>query len=432
MAEPAPRPSLELRQNQRLALTPSLRHSLRVLGLSATDLAGLIAAELEQNPLLKLTGPTMPDSGRDFDLAARTVAQESSAADTLRRQISVLTRDPDLAEIASFLAADLTEAGYLADSPEELARLLERPEERVAEAIALLQRCDPPGIGARDLAECLDLQLARRGQDAPTRRLLLENLQLFAERDWKALQRRTGLEPEALRRLAGLLQELHPSPRALIEPEAPQYLFPDIRVTARPEGGFDVESLNPAESALAIDETLLRRARDGAAETAAYLRERREQAQALIRALQARRRTILRVAREIVLRQHRFFAEGPEYLQPMTRLELAGLLNLHPSTVSRALAHKALECAHGLYPMGFFFTRSLPSQFGVEVSAYVVQREIRRLIDAESPAKPLSDAEITTLLRHSGVDIARRTVAKYRQCLKLPSSVQRRRSKTPL
>ena len=434
MAGPALRTGTGLRQSQRLALTPSLRHALQVLGLSAADLAGLIAAEIESNPVLEQTAPLAPgrSGGESFEIAARRVARADSVAEILRRQISELTRDRELAEIASFLAADLTESGFLPDSARDLAALLGRPEARVRAAITLLQRCDPPGIGARDLAECLDLQLKRRGTPPETRRLLLENLPLFAARDWKALERRTGMRRDALRRLAALLRELHPNPRALIEPEEPQFLFPDVRVRARPEGGFEVESLNPAETALSIDESLLERAGSGTAETDRYLQARRARALDLIRALQARRRTVLRVTREIVLQQHRFFADGPEHLRPMTRQALAGVLGLHPSTVGRAIANKALECAHGLYPLGFFFTAPLRSRFGEEVSSRVVQREIRRLIDGESPEDILSDARIAAILRQSGVDIARRTVAKYRQCLKLPSSAQRRRSKTLL
>jgi RNA polymerase sigma-54 factor len=426
------KPGLRLSQTQRLALTPGLRQSLHILGLSTAELTELIASEIGENPLLKQARIPRHDSGKAFDFAVETVAQQASAADTLRRQIRELTNEADLAQIAGFLASNLSEAGFLTDCDSDLADLLEVPLAKIRTAIHLLQSCEPAGIGARNLLDCLDIQLARAGEVKEVRKLLLDNLSHFATRDWSGLKNQTGLPKAELTRLASLLQALTPTPRSAIEPEQVQYLHPDVRVVPRPDGGLSVESLNPAVAGLMVDQKLLDKMAGASKTTDTYLADQTARARALIRAVRSRDRTILRVAREIVERQHRFFVHGPRHLLPMKQAELAVLLDLHPSTITRAIAHKALECSFGLFPLRFFFTTALRSQFGTPVSAYVVQQEIRRLITAETGGKTLSDARLVAILRQSGVDIARRTVAKYRQCLKLPSSVQRRRSKRPL
>ncbi len=430
-------PALTVRLSQRLNLTPALRASLNILRMNQLELAELIQAELAENPLLVAEnhpenhpGPPTPSMRGMGDAALDRIMHQQGLVEQLRAQIGMTRANALTRDIALFLAGDLTDEGYLSDSDAKLAEMLKVPLEQLREGIRLLQSCEPTGIGARNLRECLDLQLAALGQDAQTRAAILDNLGLFARRDWAGLAHVTGLPQSTLRKKARLLAALDPHPGRTAQPEPVEYLRADLRIDVGPDGMWRVELADSDLPALRIDDALLARADGQDRETARYLRDKARQAQDLINAMAARGKTLLRVGEAILHHQHRFFAQGGDHLIPFTQRALAERLGLHPSTIARAIAGKAIESPHGLHPVRFFFPSSVSGVNDADaLSSFAVQQQIRRLIGRETAETVLSDARIAILLRESGVDIARRTVAKYRQCLKIPSSVQRRKSK---
>ncbi|NOX39562.1 MAG: RNA polymerase factor sigma-54 [Alphaproteobacteria bacterium] len=424
------KPGLRLSQSQRLTLTPALRQSISVLGMSNSELLDHVEAELAQNPLLLAETSRYSGASGDFDLALDTVAARKTRGENLRDQIALLAANRQTALIAGYLADDLTDEGYLCDDDAELAQTLKIDVSEITKAISLLQRCEPTGIGARNLRECLDLQLCALEQPPQIRELILDNLGLFADSDWAKLQNLSGQSRADLDILNDLLRALNPFPGEDLSPNMAEVLYPDIRITPLPEGGFSIESVNSTLPSLTVNADLMNEKSTANAEATQYFNDRISRAKILIRAIEARSKTILRVGRQIATEQHRFFADGHAHLRPLRQIDVAQSLGLHPSTVARAIANKALECRFGILPLKFFFTPGLKSLTDQQaVSAYVIQQRITRLVHAENPAQILSDAKITAHLQQSGVDIARRTVAKYRQCLKIPSSVQRRKSK---
>ncbi len=429
----AMKPGLRVSQTQRLALTPALRQSIGILGLSANELSELVAVELEQNPLLLLETDHRAPMRADYRHALENVAQERTLAEKLKQQISVMAAPKNVSLVANFLAGDLTDQGFLPDSDAAIAKTLSLDLELVQQAISLLQACEPTGVGARDLSECLGLQLVAKGESDLAQKVIVENLSDFARNDWTSLKRKSGLKKVELQRLAEILQSLNPFPVSALAPNTNPGLFPDVSVAPLTEGGYAVELIGSVAPSLRVDQNLLDSTQSSDPASTGYLRDQTVRANSLIRAIEARSKTILRISQEIVVKQHAFFALGHSHLLPQTQAEIASALDLHPSTVTRAVANKALVCPLGVFELKFFFTSSLNSLTSDAArSAYVVQQEIRKMITTESATEILSDDQIATSLRQSGVDIARRTVAKYRQCLNIPSSVQRRRSKRVL
>jgi RNA polymerase sigma-54 factor len=418
------RVSLTPAARQRLTMTPAMHFALRILRMSTPDLVAEIAREAGENPFLSFArhgaGPRS-----SFDVALETVAARPSLGESLRSQIGAMVLPPALRALAEYLTGELREDGYLDSSVEEIAGFANVPPAQVEEALAVLQRCEPTGVGARDLAECLALQLGDHGIARPLADEVVARLPLFAARRWAALSADLGLPRDQLTGIASALRELKPEP--VLAPAAPvPVLVPDLIVERQRSGAFAVRLGREALPALSLDRGLLARV-EGSADP--FVAERRERARRLIRAVRARGRTLLRIGERLVHDQPRFFAEGPETLAPCRRQDLAADLGLHPATVGRAVAGKALLAGGVLYPLSMFFSTALPGREGGEISAHSVRIAIRRLIDAEPPGAPMTDDRICERLREDGVDISRRTVAKYRQCMRIPSSSERRRRK---
>lgn len=418
------RVTLRSAPRQRLAMTPAMQQALHVLRLPAPDLVAEIAREAAENPFLLFSrGGAGPRSA--YDVALDTVAALPSLGESLRGQIGAMVLAPGLRALAEYLTGELRDDGYLDSGVEEIAAHTRLSVEQVEEALAVLQRCEPTGVGARSLAECLALQLGDYGIARPLADRVVERLPLFAAHRWVRLAAELALPREEIARIAAAIRELKPRPVAA--PAAPSViLLPDLIVERQSSGALAVRLGRQALPAIALDRALIARVESSADP---FVSERRARARALIRAVRARGRTLLRIGRQLLQDQPAFFELGSEHLRPQSRQELARALGLHPATLGRAVAGKALLWGGVLYPLSLFFSTALPGPEGRDLSAHAVRISIRRLIGAEPAARPLSDAAICDRLRADGVDISRRTVAKYRQCMRIPSSSDRRRRK---
>jgi RNA polymerase sigma-54 factor len=453
-------PRLSLRQAPSLALTPELRQAIRILQMPATELIQHVEQELELNPLLERADPPAPsvepasppaaastdegDEGGGFAErwigspageveSSREVASRGlSLRDHLATQIATDIPEPRDRVIALTLLEALDEAGYVTGDIGDLARKLGAPEERVLALLPRLQQLDPPGVFARSLSECLGAQLIDRGlMDEPMARLLA-HLDLVAGSDFDGVAARVGVDGPTLKRMLAGLRRLDPKPGLAFDPATAETLVPDVLMQPRPGGGWTVE-LNPETLPRLIVKRryhaeLVRTARGSEAHT--YVSDRLASAKWLVRALDQRARTILKVASEIVRRQDGFFLHGVERLKPLVLRDVAAAVKLHESTVSRATSNKFMATPRGTFELRYFFATALPAGGeGESIAAEAVKRRIRELIEQEDAKSTLSDDRLVELLREGGVEIARRTVAKYRESLRIPSSVERRRRK---
>ena len=488
-------PRLEFRQTQSLVMTPQLRQAIKLLQFTNVEAAAFVEEELERNPLLErderadvtpeqpaldqrpetldtldaaalLAGEKMPDSaepdhGNTYDAggSADGAAYDPPYASTR----TTSTRDPsdergidDLVEAPRNLRTHLTEqlrlsfpdpvdrivgaqfiglldpAGRVPVSTADLARALGLDEARVASVRERMMRFDPSGLFAPDLRTCLAAQLAERNRLDPAMQSLLDNLDLLARRDLKSLMQICGVDAEDMTDMVSELRRLDPKPGAGFDAAPVQQVIPDVLMRALPNGEWFLE-LNPdTMPRVLVNETFHARVSAGAPrETRSYLGENLSNANWLVKSLQQRANTILKVASEIVRQQDAFFRRGVGHLRPLILRDIAGAVEMHESTVSRVTANKYMATPRGVFELKYFFTTAIASSAGGEShSAEAVRHRIRALVVAEDPVDVLSDDAIVSALRREGVDIARRTVAKYREALRIPSSVQRKREKT--
>ena len=372
----------------------------------------------------------------------------SSGFDGLDEMESALTRAKTLTEhlqdqaaLAGFSPADsavavvlidaVDEGGYLRADLEELAERLGCPMERLEAVLARLQGFEPTGVFARDVRECLMLQLKERNRFDPAMGALLDNLELLARRDMSALRRACAVDDDDLREMIAELRALTPRPGAAFGSEPVSAVAPDVFVREGQGGLWRVELNSDALPKLLVDQRY-HAVVSGSARTdqeKTFLSDCMAQAGWLIRSLDQRAKTILKVASEIVRQQDGFLAFGVEHLRPLNLKTVADAIGMHESTVSRVTSNKYMATPRGVFEMKFFFTSSIASSEGGEAhSAESVRHKIKQLIDAEQQVEGvLSDDRIVEILNEAGVDIARRTVAKYREAMRIPSSVERRR-----
>ncbi|HKS87848.1 MAG TPA: RNA polymerase factor sigma-54, partial [Stellaceae bacterium] len=334
--------------------------------------------------------------------------------------------------IAFFLLDQLDEAGYLRGSLDEAAERLGCPVERVGQVLARLQEFDPSGVFARDLAECLALQLRDRDRLDPAMQALLANLPLLAARNAPALMRACGVDAEDLADMVAEIKSLDPRPGHAFDPPLAQPVVPDIIMRPQPQGDWLIELNTETLPRVLVNNRYYTRVTRSARSRAEreYLSERLQAANWLVKSLHQRATTILKVAGEIVQQQDGFFRRGVQGLRPLILRDIADAIGMHESTVSRVTAGKYIATPRGLFELKYFFTSSIAaSQGGESHSAEAVRFRIRGLIDGEPSDGTLSDERIVELLQKDGIDIARRTVAKYREAMRIPSSVRRRREK---
>jgi RNA polymerase sigma-54 factor len=368
---------------------------------------------------------------REGNLEA-TVSGEPTLREHLMEQLVVDLPDPIERMIGIQLIEALDEAGWLSEGLDQIAERLDSPIERVEKVLDVVQRFDPPGLFARTLKECLALQLRDRNRLDPAMQAMLDNLDLVARHDKAALLRVCGVDEEDLADMVVELRSLDPKPAQAFEHEVAQTVTPDIIMRPHPDGGWTVE-LNPETlPRVLVNVDYYARVRSGVRDRKEreYINDCFQSANWLVKSLHQRATTILKVATEIARQQDAFFRKGIEHMKPLVLRDIAEAIEMHESTVSRVTTNKFIHTPRGLFELKYFFSAAIGDlKGGTAHSAESVRFRIKALIDEEAPASILSDDRIVEILNREGIDIARRTVAKYREAMKIPSSVQRRRQK---
>jgi RNA polymerase sigma-54 factor len=451
--------------SQQQVLSPQMRQSLEILQATALELQQLVRQEIETNPVLEEEVPeeetptddAAEENEDDFDelrqleedwsdYSAEGAQNVDAAADARRRQflegvtppetlaahlekqLGRLALDPVQRRVASLLVGNLDEDGYLAATPEEVADEAGAETAEVVEVLHLLQTLDPPGVGARDLEECLRLQLARRGEgQSLAANIVGGHLGLLGRKKFAEIGSALRVPQDDVREAGALIASLNPKPGRAFAGESAQVLAPDVVIEKVGEE-FVVSLVRDSVPQLRISRTyrdLLGEAA-GAVEVRTYLRDKIRGGKFLIKSIQQRQQTILSIAREIAARQRAFLEEGVSALAPMTMAQMAEAVGVHETTVSRAIAGKTVATPQGVFEMKFFFTGGYRAADGAAVSSRSVKDAIAALIRGEDPLKPLSDQQIVQKLSVDGVAVARRTVAKYREALGiLPSHLRK-------
>ncbi len=366
-----------------------------------------------------------------FDPAANAAA-EVSLQDFLRSQMAHLALCERDRPIADYMLGLIDDAGYLREETDALALSLGVSSSRISSVLTQLQTLEPTGVFARSLSECLSLQLAETGELDDANQALLGNLRLLAKHDLKALAKLCGVEMDALKTRVLRLRQLSPKPGMAFGGTIVAGVEPDVFVRETPQGGWAVELNSDTLPRVLVNKRYYReiKAASGDDDTAReFLSECHQTASWLVKSLDQRARTILKVASEIVRQQDAFFAYGVDHMRPLKLKDVSEAIEMHESTVSRVTSNKFMATPRGTVELKFFFTAAIPSTDGGEGhSAQAVRHRIKALVEEETdPKSVMSDDRIVELLRSHGIDIARRTVAKYREAMAIPSSVERRR-----
>jgi len=369
--------------------------------------------------------------GEDYNLEA-FVSIQATLADHLAEQMALAISSPAGRMIGQYLIDMVDEAGYLTGDLDTVADKLGARRSDVELVLAVLQTFDPPGVCARNLTECLAIQLKERDRYDPAMRTLVEHLDLLAKRDLPGLRRLCGVNEEDLVDMIAEIRTLNPKPGLAFGSTMVQPIVPDVFVRAAPDGTWQVELNSDTLPKVLINQRYYAQVSETSRneKEKAYIADCMQTATWLVRALDQRAKTILKVSSEIVRQQDGFFARGVQHLRPLNLKTVADAIGMHESTVSRVTANKYMATSRGIFELKYFFTSAIAAADGGEAhSAEAVRHRIRQLIDGESAQNVLSDDTIVEMLREAGIDIARRTVAKYREAMRIPSSVQRRREK---
>jgi RNA polymerase sigma-54 factor len=464
-------------------MTPQLQQAIKLLQMSNLELQGFVESELERNPLLErddrrepgqdsapaeaaesenaekakndegipeigsagrgaTPGPTdsgwasmRPSRGGSLDADTEfgaTLTREKTLSEHLTEQLALSGVDAADRLVAQHLIGMINEAGYVAGELVNVAETLGTSNAHVEEVLAVMQGFDPPGICARDLKDCLAIQLRDRNRLDPAMSTLLDNLALVAKRDFDQLRQLCKVEADDLREMVGELRSLNPKPGHVFGSEPIHPVVPDVFVRNAPDGTWMVELNSETLPRVLVNNQYLAQVTRGAsnADDKTYLSECHSNATWLVRSLDQRAKTILKVAREIVRQQDAFLVKGVQHLRPLNLKTVADAISMHESTVSRVTSNKYMATPRGAFELKYFFTTAIGSAEGGEAhSSESVRHRIRELIEALASGNILSDDTIVEMLKAGGVEIARRTVAKYRESLNIPSSVQRRREK---
>ncbi len=461
------KPSLQLKLGQSLTMTPQLQQAIRLLQLPILDLNAQIQEALEENIMLEMEDlPDVPRTDANSTAEVETIKADDEwqirsaermqdggwngegrpisdfadeSGETLREHLywqleidNFTTRE---ALIGEALVDSINDDGYLTDHVGEIiASLNEQPPislEEAEQTLFKIQRLDPVGVGARSLSECVIRQIEQLDPETPGFRLALDiaadHLDLVASRDYGELRRGLRTSEEKLHEALALVRGCNPKPGLAVSPAAAQYVIPDVFVR-KIDNRWQVEISPTGVPRLSVNQQYAKLLR-GSGEHA-VLKSQLQEARWLIRSLEIRNETLLKVATSIVSRQVAFFEQGDEAMKPMVLRDVAEEIGMHESTISRVTTNKYMHTPRGVFEFKYFFSSHLSSVSGEDQSSTSVRAKIRKLIAAENPCKPLSDSKITNMLKDEGISVARRTVAKYREAMNIPSSSDRRNRET--
>ncbi len=358
------------------------------------------------------------------------VASATTLHERLTDQLTVSVRAMSERIIGHCLIDQIDDAGYLVESVDDIAARLNVSPARVEAVLTIVHGFEPTGVGARSLAECLELQLRENNRFDPAMKALLANLDLVARHDHAGLRRLCGVDEEDLVDMLAELRSLDPKPGRAFGGAPVQAVVPDVYIRAASDGGWAVELNTDMLPRILVNQTYQSHVGRAGDADRSFVTNCLQTANWLAKSLEQRARTILKVSTEIVRQQDAFFSQGVEYLRPLNLKTIADAIGMHESTVSRVTSNKYMASPRGLFELKYFFTASIAATAGGNAhSAEAVRFRIKQMIDGENPADILSDDAIVVRLKTAGVVIARRTVAKYRESLRLPSSVERRRDK---
>ncbi|MEP3248480.1 MAG: RNA polymerase factor sigma-54 [Sneathiella sp.] len=389
------------------------------------------AADATDAGYLAATTSSSGYSGSDFSLED-TLTDDLSLQDHLTAQLNMMSLPASTKFIAAYLIDLVTEAGYFTGNAPEISQTLGSSEEAVTQTLDILKGFEPTGVFAADLAECLALQLKERNRYDPAMEALLNNLDLLANRDIRGLMSLCGVDQEDITEMVAEIRELDPKPGLKFGSSVADTVIPDVFISRNPDGNWNIE-LNSET----LPKVLVNNRYHAQINTKALKKEEKEfvseclnTANWLVKSLDQRANTILKVATELVRQQEMFFTQGIAFLKPMNLKAIADAIEMHESTVSRVTANKYLATSRGVFELKYFFTSAINSTEGGNThSAESVKYKLKHLVDDEKPGAILSDDKIVELMKREGIDIARRTVAKYRDAMNIPSSVERRRQK---
>jgi len=461
------KPSLQLKLGQSLTMTPQLQQAIRLLQLPILDLNAEIQEALEENLMLEMEDlPDVPKTSAESTAEVETIKADESwqtrSAERMQdggwngegRPISELSDEPGQTlhehlfwqlEMEKFTAREvvigealvdsINDDGYLTADLAEIVQIIdEQPpvdEEEVARTLVKVQRLDPVGVGARSLSECIILQVSQLDSDTPGFQLAIDiaasHLDLVASKEYGELRRGLRTSEENLHEALALVRGCHPKPGQAVSPAAPEYIIPDVFVR-KVDARWQIEISPTGVPRLSVNQQYAKLLR-GSGEHA-VLKTQLQEARWLIRSLEIRNETLLKVATSIVSRQTDFLELGDEAMKPMVLRDVAEEIGMHESTISRVTTNKYMHTPRGVFEFKYFFSSHLSSASGEDQSSTSVRAKIRKLIGAENQDKPLSDSKITNLLKAEGISVARRTVAKYREAMVIPSSSDRMNRET--
>ena len=457
------KPTLQLKLSQTLTMTPQLQQAIRLLQLPVLDLSAQIQEALEENVMLEMEDlPDVPKTSAETTAEIETIKAEDSwqsssmgriqdggwngegrpisefadqSGQTLREhllwQLELEHFSPREEVIGEAIIDAINDDGYLTDDLEDIRNSISADaditDEEIAHTLEKVQRLDPVGIGARSLAECVVLQLRQLDPETPgldlSIRLASDHLDLVANREYSELRRALRTSEAELDDALALVRSCNPKPGMAVSPSSAQYVIPDVFVR-KIDNRWQVEISASGIPRLSVNQQyaqILRGSGDHAA-----LRSQLQEARWLVRSLEIRNETLFKVATSIVARQQEFLEHGDEAMKPLVLRDVAESIGMHDSTISRVTTNKYMHTPRGVFEFKYFFSSHLSTVDGNEQSSTSVRAKIRKLIGAENPAKPLSDSKIATMLEQEGINVARRTVAKYREAMKLVSSSERK------
>lgn len=444
---------LKLQQTQKLIMTPELKQAIEILQLNAIELNDLIENEIETNPVLEkddihdendiyelykyikgfnddnIYGYNKDDEEKDEVTYENFISLKPTMVEHLLFQLHITPVSEKLEKICEYIIFSLSPSGYLKESIKDIALYLGCSEKDVLKALKIVQSFDPPGIGARDLKECLKLQLVASGKYNELVKELIENyLNEIAENKYALLSKKLNVSITEIQSAVDLIKKLNPKPGSNFAANNDvKYIVPDVFVIKR-DGEYVVimnDSLFPKLKFNSHYQQIVENSDDEVAKR--YISSKLQSAMWLIKSIESRRETLYKVVKAIVDLQKEFFDKGIGYLRPMTQKQVADIVGVHESTVSRAANGKYVETPRGLFEIKYFFQSGISNKNGHELSSESIKNLIKKLIEEENSQKPLSDQKIADILNERDINISRRTVTKYREELGIASTSKRRR-----